>query len=144
MSYPSLFISKQNLKDKCIEDGFISYDLNNMHVTYREEMRGDLVVIKDEDCFLIAHVNEMQKKKIQGNLKSGVTELLTQINNDYETFVETFHWGFLFIAEFATNKNTLINDPFGIYPIYITEDKAKLIISNDFYRLCSFHEKIHF
>ena len=144
MSYPSLFISKQNLKDNCIEDGFISHDLNNMHVTYREEMCSDVVVIKDEDYFLIAHVNEMQKKKIQGDLKSGVHELLSQIKNDYETFIETFHWGFLFIVEFATNENTLINDPFGIYPIYVTEDKAKLIISNDFYRLCSFHEKIHF
>ena len=46
--------------------------------------------------------------------------------------------------DLKTLKQTIINDPFGIYPIYKGNKTEDFILSNDFFGLCTLLKNIHF
>ncbi|MHC1703466.1 MAG: hypothetical protein AB9846_06115 [Tenuifilaceae bacterium] len=136
MDYSSIFIT--NLKSKVfLNSSFETKTYNNYIIAYKKELNPHLLFVETDQNIVFAHVNYGCKKMLLalGNEVENVREVNSSILKD-------FHWGFILIISKTKNEIHLINDIYGVYPIYFINNEAGLIISNEFEGLINTQEKV--
>ena len=143
MSYPSIYISNK-LSDSFKSDSFHIIEHGEIKISYANNISEEVIIIQQDSHFLFAHVNLIKRKSLITKFQNNPKELLNEINEHYSEFITDFHWGFIFLLDLSSFRHTLINDPFGIYPIYHSGDLIDFFIGNDFYGLCAMIDEVHF
>lgn len=143
MSYPSIYIAKK-IGNFPKEDSFNNVEINDINIVYEKSISEDIIILKKDSHFLFAHCNVLKRKELIRKFNNNQIELINEFNEHYPEFIRDLHWGFIFISLHNSNRHFLINDPFGIYPIYHTNDMNNFLIGNDFYGICSRLKEVHF
>jgi hypothetical protein len=126
MQFPGIYIynSKTEIQFKDLFEYFI---INETIIAYRKEIRNRLLLIEKEDFFLLGHVNPALQKRLLD-----LSDNFEVLNHDCSQIVGDFHWGFLVFINKNTSDIKIINDVYGIYPLYRTQLNDTFIFSNDF------------
>jgi hypothetical protein len=138
MEFPSIFISNA-FGNKRFSDSFEVLSINDLNITYQKELKSDLLIINQKDFILFAHINIGCRDKIMESPEN--IEILME---DYSSITSDLHWGFLLFVNKLTNDVRLVNDIYGIYPIYYQYKNKDFVITNDFDTLIKFQESISF
>lgn len=126
MDYPSILISNR-LEPKMFSDDREIIEFGGFSVIYDKDIKEKITILNTENYNIFGHINLSFRQKI------------LEMGNDLEQFVQDqnkigndFNWGFIAFFGKKNQDLVLINDFYGIYPLYYSLNGGKLIISNDF------------
>lgn len=122
MNYPSIFIS--NLTFSNLLGSFSKLNYHNINIYYTNDSEKEYVISNTQDFLLFAHVNTNVKNKLIKSIKNGIF-------NGYSEFIIDFQWGFIFYINKIKNEISLINDSYGVYPLFYTMGNSYYLLSND-------------
>lgn len=124
IEFPSFFIfnrDHEKIKSKNLESIFF----HNLVISYNKS--SEKIKMRDNGSFLsFYHTNEAFKNQLQ--FPNYPDHSLNYANTDYSLF----SWGFYLRIDKENSNFSLVNDPFGIYPLFYCTDGSDFLISNDF------------
>lgn len=126
MEYPSFYIynSKVNYK---LFDTYDKLVYNDLIIAYKNQTSSELFIKETPSYIIFANVNIGFKNKL---FKFG--DDVEKLLNDNTLIVSYLHWGFILYINKQNAQLILVNDIYGIYPIYYSNVGENFIISNDY------------
>lgn len=126
MKYPSIFI--YNSKElKLSPDLFENISFNGKYLAYNKGIKSNLFFEDNKKWTVVAHVNYSCK-----NILSGCKGNFEDLFNDPNSFLCDLHWGFILSFDKSAGRIKIVNDIYGIYPLYYCIRGNDYILSNDF------------
>jgi hypothetical protein len=122
MNYPSIFIS--NLTFTNLLCSFAKLNYLNVNIYFNNDSEKEYIICNTQDFLLFAHVNISAKNKLIKSIEKGI------FKNNSDFFID-FQWGFIFWINKKKNEISLINDSYGVYPLFYIMENSNFILSND-------------
>jgi len=138
MNYPSLTIFNKH-QDLSFDQQTEIITVKELSVAYPIGAKNKLIILEKDNYFILGHVNINFRKKILGSDFS-IEEFIKNNTN----MINDLHWGFILVINKNNDQIDIINDIYGIYPIYYSIINNYNVFSNDFDFLIKRQEKKKF
>lgn len=137
MEYPDIFISNSSLKDQ-LSDSVELYKFKDITIAYKKGLKSKLLIVDNSNFFLLAHVNIAYRNKL-----AKLTNDVENFTMDQASIISDFRWGFLCYINKEKEEISLMNDIYGIYPLYYTLKGKEFTLSNDFDTLAQLQDTLN-
>lgn len=136
MNFPSIFLCKAE-EIKSLPESHEMLSLGAFCLAYRKDLVEKVLIINTSHYTVFGHLNMSCRKKLIA-LGNDIEELVT----NHSSIAADLHWGFLAFIEKNGQKLIIINDIYGIYPLYYTKQETDVTISNDFENLAKMQNSL--
>ncbi|RPH30782.1 MAG: hypothetical protein EHM93_15080 [Bacteroidales bacterium] len=126
MDFPSIFISK-SAEINSLSNDFDKFTVGESSLAYSKDIKEKVFIINTANYTVFGHVNIGCRKKLI-DLEENIELLVT----NHSAIIADLHWGFLVFIGKKHQELILVNDIYGIYPLYYSNHGEGVIISNDF------------
>lgn len=137
MDYPSILICNGNRQNSLPYDLEFSY-IGNFVFSYSKEVADKLLILDTPSYTVFCHVNIGCKNVIIDMNHEEIERLLL----DGSPIISNLQWGFLVYVSKQSEKLVVINDIYGIYPLYYTVNNYDFTLSNDYDRLAKIQKSL--
>ncbi|MFZ5942011.1 MAG: asparagine synthase-related protein [Bacteroidota bacterium] len=101
-------------------------EINGLLIAWDTNLRPRLYLFESERFFIFAHVNAGCRK-----ILAGLGEQAGGLYTDHSSILAHLNWGFILILNREENRFRIINDSYGIYPLFHSSVNGQVSISND-------------
>jgi hypothetical protein len=122
--YPTFVITTGDIPEFLNESVFIR-KISSFTIKADSELMPNLLIFENDQIFFASHTDINSRKKIVPE------QLIDEIRNCPESVILKLDWGFVLIVFKQENEVWILNDIWGIYPVYYRTNNPNFTISND-------------